>query len=418
MTFTLRNDGSSRFSPDNRWGLFPSVALAWKLNEESFLKNVNAISDLKLRLGYGVTGQQNLGNGDYPYMARYMYSKAGANYYFGDTEYSLIAPQPYDQNLKWEETTTWNVGIDYGFLNGRITGTIDYYFRKTKDLLNTVTAPAGTNFSNQLLTNVGTLENKGFEFSINAHAVSTQDWNWNIGYNISYNKNKITKMTFNDDPNYAGVIHGGIDGGTGYNALIHRVGEAFNSFYVFEQIYGPDGKPIEGAYVDQNGDNQINDADLICFKKAAPDVFMGLTSQLSYKNWDFSFALRGSFGNYVYNNVQSNREAYEGANMYDQTGFLKNRLTSARSTDFKNAQYRSSYYVQNASFVRMDNISLGYTFNKLFNDKQSARVYATVQNPFVITKYKGLDPEISGEGIDNNIYPRPRVFMIGLNLNF
>ena len=342
VTFTLRNDGSSRFSPDNRWGLFPSVALAWKLNEESFLKNVNAISDLKLRLGYGVTGQQNLGNGDYPYMARYMYSKAGANYYFGDTEYSLIAPQPYDQNLKWEETTTWNVGIDYGFLNGRITGTIDYYFRKTKDLLNTVTAPAGTNFSNQLLTNVGTLENKGFEFSINAHAVSTQDWNWNIGYNISYNKNKITKMTFNDDPNYAGVIHGGIDGGTGYNALIHRVGEAFNSFYVFEQIYGPDGKPIEGAYVDQNGDNQINDADLICFKKAAPDVFMGLTSQLSYKNWDFSFALRGSFGNYVYNNVQSNREAYEGANMYDQTGFLKNRLTSARSTDFKNAQYRSA----------------------------------------------------------------------------
>lgn len=187
---------------------------------------------------------------------------------------------------------------------------------------------------------------------------------------------------------------------------------------MFEQIYGPDGKPIEGAYVDQNGDNQINDADLICFKKAAPDVFMGLTSQLSYKNWDFSFALRGSFGNYVYNNVQSNREAYEGANMYDQTGFLKNRLTSARSTDFKNAQYRSSYYVQNASFVRMDNMSLGYTFNKLFNDKQSARVYATVQNPFVITKYKGLDPEISGEGIDNNIYPRPRVFMIGLNLNF
>ena len=214
VTFTLRNDGSSRFSPDNRWGLFPSVALAWKLNEESFLKNVNAISDLKLRLGYGVTGQQNLGNGDYPYMARYMYSKAGANYYFGDTEYSLIAPQPYDQNLKWEETTTWNVGIDYGFLNGRITGTIDYYFRKTKDLLNTVTAPAGTNFSNQLLTNVGTLENKGFEFSINAHAVSTQDWNWNIGYNISYNKNKITKMTFNDDPNYAGVIHGGEGDGT------------------------------------------------------------------------------------------------------------------------------------------------------------------------------------------------------------
>ncbi|WP_420186721.1 SusC/RagA family TonB-linked outer membrane protein [Bacteroides pyogenes] len=422
LTFTLRNDGSSRFNKDNRWGLFPSVALAWKMNEEGFMKDVRAISDLKLRLGYGITGQQNLGSGDYPYLPRYMASKAGASYFFGDKKYSLLVPLAFDANLKWEETTTYNVGIDYGFLNGRITGALDLYYRKTEDLLNTVAVAAGTNFNNQLLTNVGTLENKGIEFSINAHAITSKDWNWNLGYNISYNKNKITKMTINDDPNYVGVIHGGIDGATGTNVMINAVNNPYNSFYVFEQIYDQNGKPIEGAYVDHNGDGKVgekeNDGDLIAYKKSAPDVFMGLTSQLSYKNWDLSFAMRASIGNYVYNNVQSNREAWGGSEMYDNTGFLKNRINSAGDTNFKEPRRRSSYYVQNASFLRMDNISLGYTFNKLFNEKQTARVYATVQNPFVITKYSGLDPEISGEGIDNNIYPRPRVFMIGLNLNF
>ena len=245
---------------------------------------------------------------------------------------------------------------------------MDYYYRKTDNLLNTVTAPAGTNFSNELLTNVGTLENKGVELSLTAHPVDTKDWHWTINYNVSYNKNEITKLTFNDDPSYK-----------------------YNSFYVFEQMYDTDGKPIEGAYVDQNGDNKIDEEDLIAYKKSAPDVYMGLSNQISYKNWDLSFAVRASFGNYVYNNVQSNREAWDGSQMYDQSG---------------------------ASFFRMDNITLGYTFQKLFNDKQTARVYFTVQNPFVITKYKGLDPEISGEGIDKELYPRPRSFMLGVNLNF
>jgi len=383
FTFTLRDDGSSRFSKENRWGLFPSVALAWRINDEPFMRNVKAVSDLKLRLGYGITGQQNLNNGDYPYLARYSYSKAGANYYFGNTKYRLIAPQAYDENLKWEETTTYNVGLDFGFLGNKITGTLDYYYRKTDNLLNTVTAPAGTNFSNELLTNVGT-----------------------------------TKLTFNDDPSYKGVIHGDIDGATGYKIQINAVNNPYNSFYVFEQMYDTNGKPIEGAYVDQNGDNKIDEEDLIAYKKSAPDVYMGLSNQLSYKNWDLSFAVRASFGNYVYNNVQSNREAWDGSQMYDQSGFLKNRLQSAWDHDFKAGQYRSSYYIQNASFFRMDNITLGYTFPKLFTDKQSARVYFTVQNPFVITKYSGLDPEISGEGIDKEIYPRPRSFMFGVNLNF
>lgn len=418
LTFTLRDDGSSRFSKHNRWGLFPSVALAWRIQQESFLKDNTWLSDLKLRLGYGVTGQQNLNNGDYPYMARYSYSKAGANYFFGNTKYPLIAPQAYDENLKWEETKTYNVAVDFGFLNSKITGTLDLYYRKTDNLLNTVTAPAGTNFSNELLTNVGTLENKGVEFTITAHPVTTKDWNWTISYNVSYNKNKITKLTFNDDPSYKGVIHGGIDGATGYYVKINAVNQPYNAFYVYEQMYDKNGKPIEGAYVDQNGDNKIDEEDLIAYKKSAPDVYMGLSNQLSYKNWDLSFAMRASFGNYVYNNVQSNREAWDGSQMYDQTGFLKNRLESAWDHDFHTGQYRSSYYVQKASFWRMDNIIIGYSFNKLFTEKLNARLYFTVQNPFVATKYKGLDPEISGEGIDNNLYPRPRSYMLGLNLNF
>ena len=418
LTFTLRNDGSSRFSKDNRWGIFPSAALAWRINEEAFLKDVRWLDDLKLRLGYGVTGQQNLGSGDYPYMARYAYSQPGANYYFGDRRIRLIAPLAYDENLKWEETTTYNLGLDFGIFKGVLSGALDFYFRQTNNLLNTVTAPAGTNFSNELLTNVGTLENKGVELSLTAHPITTKDFQWTVGYNVSYNKNTITKLTFNDDPKYKGVIHGGIDGATGYNVQINAVGKPYNSFYVFEQMYDEKGTPIEGAYVDQNNDNKIDEGDLIPYKKSAPDVYMGLTSQMNYKNWDLSFALRSSIGNYVYNNTQSNREAWDGSQMYDQTGFLKNRLNSAANKNFHMGQYRSSYYVQKADFVRMDNISLGYTFNKLFNDKQSARLYFTVQNPFVITNYSGIDPEISGEGIDKNIYPRPISFMFGFNFKF
>lgn len=418
LTFTLRNDGSSRFSKNNRWGLFPSAALAWRINEEAFLKDVRWLDDLKLRLGYGVTGQQNLGSGDYPYMARYAYSQAGANYYFGDKRIRLIAPLAYDENLKWEETTTYNVGLDFGIFKGILSGALDFYFRQTNNLLNTVTAPAGTNYSNEILTNVGTLENKGVELSLTAHPITTKDFQWTLGYNVSYNKNTITKLTFNDDPKYKGVIHGGIDGATGYYVQINAVGKPYNSFYVFEQMYDEKGTPIEGAYVDQNNDNKIDEGDLIPYKKSAPDVYMGLTSQMNYKNWDLSFALRSSIGNYVYNNTQSNREAWDGSQMYDQTGFLKNRLNSATNKNFHTGQYRSSYYVQKADFLRMDNISLGYTFNKLFNDKQSARLYFTVQNPFVITNYSGIDPEISGEGIDNKIYPRPISFMFGFNFKF
>lgn len=415
LTATLRNDGSSRFNKDNRWGLFPSVALAWRITEESFMKNQNLLSDLKLRLGYGITGQQNLGTGDYPYMAKYQYSKPGANYYWGDEKVQLIRPNAYDSELKWEETTTYNIGLDYGFLGNRISGAVDLYYRKTNDMLNEIPIPAGSNFSNVLLTNIGNMTNKGIEFNITARPIETKDINWSLSYNVSYNKNEITKLA--EDPTSI-FRWGGITGGTGNQVLVHKTGQPYGTFYVYEQIYDTDGKPIEGAYVDQNNDGVIDGEDLRPYKKASPDVYMGLSSQFSYKNWDFNFALRASFGNYVYNNIQSNREAYGGAWLMDPTGFLKNRVSSASDTNFSQAQFISDYYIQNASFLRMDNISLGYTFLKPFKGLESARLYATVQNPFIITKYKGLDPEFNNDGIDNNIYPRPRIYMLGLSLNF
>lgn len=426
FTFTLRNDGSSRFSEDNRWALFPSAAIAWRLTEESFMKEQKVLSDFKLRIGYGVTGQQDLGDtvGDYPYIPYYSYSKPGAGYYWGDNYYQLLRPSKYNPGLKWEETTTYNAGIDYGFLGNRLRGALDVYHRKTKNLLNEVAIPAGANFGNTLMTNQGELVNKGIEFTLSANIVEAKDFSWSANYNISYNKNEVTSLGEHLSDDFVGLKHGGISGGTGNTVLIHQVGRPFNSFYVFEQIYDANGKPIEGAYVDQNKDGKIDEADLIAYKKSSPDVFLGFSTELRYKDWDFGLAMHGSFNNYVYNNVQSNRESYGGSYMYDPSGFLKNRIESAWETDFANPQFRSSYYVQKASFLRIDNVTLGYTFPQPTNWLQSIRIYGTVSNPFLFTSYKGLDPEFSGdvkaetEGIDNNIYPNPRTYMIGLNVKF
>ena len=416
LTVTLRNDGSSRFAKGNRWGLFPSVALAWRISEEAFMKEQDVLSDLKLRLGYGITGQQDVGQ-DYPHLARYRYSEAGANYFFGNQMYSLLRPEKYDKNLKWEETTTYNVGLDFGFLRNRLSGSIDAYYRKTDNLLNTVSVPAGANFGNILLTNVGELVNRGLELNLTGRIIESNDLNWTVNYNVGYNRNRITKLTDYNDPNYVGAIHGGISGGTGINVLIHKTGAPFGSFYVYEQIYDQNGKPIEGAYVDQNDDNEINDKDLIAYKDPAPDVVMGFSSELTYKNWDFSFAMHANIGSYAYNNVLSNRIAYGGADLYDPSGFLKNRLNAAREMNFLTPQYQSSHYVQKTSFLRMDNISLGYTFSS-GRIPGNLRIFGSVQNPFVITSYKGLDPEFTNEGIDNNIYPRPRTFLLGVSYNF
>ncbi|MBN2612700.1 MAG: TonB-dependent receptor, partial [Bacteroidales bacterium] len=416
LTFTLRDDGSSRFAEENRWGLFPSVALAWKINSESFLTNSNLISDLKLRLGYGVTGQQDVTTGDFPYLAQYTLSDDYARYMFGSVLYNTYRPEGYDKNIKWEETTTYNVGLDFGFLKNRITGTIDVYSRETEDLINTIPVPAGSNLTNKITTNVGNLINKGVEFSINGKVISTSDLSWELAYNIGYNENKITKLTQTDDPSYQGVATGGISGGVGSNIQIHSVDYPVFSYYVYQQVYDNNGDPIEGLYVDREPDGVLNSSDLYRYKKPAADVLMGISSSLNYKNWDFSFSGRFSFGNYIYNNVASTRGTYLDA--YNPgLNYTSNVLASSKDTKFSSAQYFSDYYVENGSFFRMDNISLGYRFTNLMQNKINLRVGAVVQNAFVITKYSGLDPEIFG-GIDNNIYPRPRIFMLGVNVEF
>ena len=418
FTATVRQDGSSRFHKNNRWGLFPSFALGWKLKEEAFLTDVDVLSDLKLRLGYGITGQQNINSGDYPYLAVYETNKDGA-YYPILGEGTTYRPNAYNPDLKWEKTTTYNVGLDFGFLNNRINGAVDYYYRKTTDLLNSVFVSAGTNFKNKVLSNVGSLENSGIEFSINSKPVVTTDWTWDLGFNITYNKNEITKLTTGDSENYYVAAGDNIGGGRDMKAMAHAVGHPASSFYVYQQVYDENGKPIENEFVDRNGDGTINGDDRYFYKKPTADVLMGLTSRLSYKSWDFSFSLRASLNNYVYNSVEAGGSDCNPTSVYS-FGALNNRPLMGVANNIQNLKDNtllSDYFVQNASFMKCDNITLGYSFKKLFGAPIGGRVYAAVQNVFTITKYKGLDPEVE-KGLDNNIYPRPLTTLIGLSLNF
>jgi iron complex outermembrane receptor protein len=452
ITATFRADGSSRFAPENRWGLFPSVALGWKIHEEAFLSDVNWLSDLKLRLGYGITGQQEIGQGDYPYLATYAVSKEHAYYPIGfGTNYEAIddsgnilydasgnkyyysyRPGAYNTELTWEKTTTYNAGIDFGFLNNRIAGSIDYYYRNTTDLINVVDVPAGTNFKNRVVSNVGSLRNTGVEFSINAGAINKKNFKWDLGLNATWNDNKITKLTTGEGDDYY-ITTGGISTGTGNTAQVHKVGYAASSFYVYEtqKAYKDNGQPFYFV-VDRNGDNQINAADKYIYKDANADVTLGFQSKMQFYNFDFSFSLRASVGNYVYNDVLANNLQWvESAKVYQaQNGGYHGLPTLAYNTywiggmksDGMYDQYGNKfsewfmcdYFVEDASFLRCDNITLGYTFDK---PNIKARIYATVQNPFVITGYKGLDPEVFG-GIDNNIYPRSMTSLIGVSLQF
>ena len=452
ITATFRADGSSRFAPKHRWGLFPSVALGWKIHEEAFLRDVNWVSDLKLRLGYGITGQQEIGQGDYPYLATYAVSKEHAYYpvgngsYYeaiddsgvvlydasGNKYYYSYRPGAYNTELTWEKTTTYNAGIDFGFLNNRIAGSIDYYYRNTTDLINVVDVPAGTNFKNRVVSNVGSLRNTGVEFTINAGAINKKNFKWDLGLNATWNDNKITKLTTGEGDDYY-ITTGGISTGTGNSAQVHKVGYAASSFYVYEtqKGYTSEGKPFYFV-VDRNGDKVINAADKYIYKDANADVTLGLQSKMQFYNFDFSFSLRASIGNYVYNDVLANNIQWvESAKVYQaQNGGYHGLPKSAYNTywidgmksDGMYDQYGNKfsewfmcdYFVENASFLRCDNITLGYTFDK---PNIKARIYATVQNPFVITGYKGLDPEVFG-GIDNNIYPRSMTSLIGVSMQF
>ncbi|RVU03053.1 SusC/RagA family TonB-linked outer membrane protein [Mucilaginibacter limnophilus] len=414
LTFTMRADATSRWAPENRWGYFPAGAVTWKLKEEDFLKSSDVVSDLKLRVGYGITGQQNLGDGNnYPYLAKFTIGDQTSQYQFGDIFYRTIRPDGYDSNIRWETTTTTNVGLDYGFFNGRLSGSLDLYWRKTKDLLSYLNAPAGTNFSAMILTNVGNMNNHGVELGLNAVIVSKKDFNWQLGYNISYNQNKITNLSLNND-NSVYVSTGATIAGTFDNIQFHKVGYSRASYKVYQQIYDENGKPVEDAYVDRNGDNIINSDDMYYYQKPDPTVLMGINSRVNYKRFDFSFSGRLSLGNYNYNNAASG-STYKG--LYSSLGYLANQTKAAEETQFVNAlkTNMSDYYIQNASFFRMDNINLGYNFPNI--NKLKLRLNAGVQNVFVITKYKGLDPEISG-GLDNNFFPRARIFQLGLNCTF
>ncbi|MEJ2593723.1 MAG: TonB-dependent receptor [bacterium] len=417
LTATVRQDGTSRFSEDNRWGLFPSVALGWKISEEAFLRDSKVISQLKLRLGWGITGQQALSEDDnYPYLPRYTYSLPTANYQFGDLFYTTLRAEGYDANIKWEETTTWNIALDYGFAEDRYYGSIDFYYRETKDLINFIPVPAGSNLTNFLLTNIGSMENRGVEFSIMTRPVVTENWYWDIGFNATYNENKITKLTASDDPDYLGEPTGGIAGGVGNNIQIHSVGYPANSFFVLEQVYDENGNPIEGLYVDRNGDGEITNDDKYHYEQPRAKFYFGLNSNLRYKNWDLSFSGRANFGNYVYNNVASENGVYE--RLYRPEGpYLSNVASYVNETNFQSPRYMSDYYVQEASFFRMDYISLSYLFANLGGSRVSLRISGTVNNAFIISNYDGLDPEIF-DGIDNQVYPRPRAYVLGVNLVF
>lgn len=411
FTATLRRDGSSRFNEENRWGLFPAAALAWNVKEEGFLRDAKALSNLKLRLGYGVTGQQE-GIGYYDYISYYALSSTTARYQFGDTYYNMYRPGGYYENRKWEETKTSNIGLDYGFLNNRISGNLDFYYRKTTDLLNEIGQPAGTNFSNRIVANVGSMENRGVEFSINAQPVRNTNVVWDVNFNITYNKNKITNLTLVPNPKFPGNQYTAISGGVGNFILINALNQTRGAFYVYQQVYDEAGKPIENLFVDRNDDGVINDNDRYPYKSGDPQLFMGFSSNLSYGKWNAGFVMRANTGNYVYNNVYSNLGRFN--TVAGLPNVLNNASVNYLETGFAGgniAQVLSDYYVQNASFLRMDNINVAYSLTKAF------RVSANVQNVFVITKYKGLDPEISN-GVDNNFYPRPRTFVLGLNLDF
>ena len=411
VTATLRADASSRFAKNNRWGYFPSVALGWKISEEGFMKDQDVMNNLKLRLSYGQTGQQDILN-DYPYMTTFTVSYPESSYQFGDKWYNTYRPNGYDPDIKWETTTTYNVGIDYGFLNNRINGSIDYYQRYTKDLLNTINVIAGTNYAPVLTTNIGSMENKGAEFSINFIPVTTKDWEWSVGLNYTWNDSRITKLNMIDTSD--NFVQTGSISSTGKTVQVFMVDERPYTFYLAKQAYDENGKPLEGQYIQPDGSVSSTETRYATGKSSLPTSYLGLNTQLSYKNWDFAISGHGSFGNYMYNYVAADQYVQS---VYSDQGSFSNILKATRDTGFQQQQLYSDYFLEDASFFRIDNISLGYTFRKLWNDSSSLRLTAGVQNVVTFTKYSGLDPEIYS-GIDKEVYPRPRTFSFSASLVF
>jgi len=426
FTASIRTDGSSKFSPATRWGVFPSGAFAWNIKEEGFLKDVKPVSQLKLRLSAGMTGQQDKID-NYAHLARYNLSN---DQYFiydmgnvGELSESgylhMYTPEAYDPNIKWETTTTYNVGVDFGFLGDRITGTLDAYLRNTNDLLNVVNTPMGSNFGNSVLTNIGSLQNKGLEFAFNFIPVETNDWHLSIGVNGTFQDTKFTKLNSTNDPTYF-IQKTGISKGTGTLLSRHQVGYAPYSFYVYQQLYDNEGNPVQNGFVDRNQDGEITDADRYCAGDPNPDFYYGLNVKLSYKNWDFGFNGHGSLGYTVFNDFASaNSTAYLDVN----TGALSNFANVVKSTGFtkanKGEQWMTDLFIEDASFFRLDDINLGYTFKDIRKWGGSIRIAASCQNVFVLTGFSGIDPELSSDdGVSRSFWPRPRTYSLRLNINF
>ena len=412
LTATVRRDASSRFSKDTRWGTFPSVALGWTLTEEPWLKNQKVLSNLKLRASYGVTGQQE-GIGNYNYLPVYTYSVTGAEAFINGQYINTYRPEAYVSDLKWETTTSWNFGLDFGFLNGRIGGAIDFYTRKTKDLLASVPTAAGTNFSKTILTNVGNVDSKGIEVSLNATPIQTKDWEWNLSYNFTWQNMKVKNLSLTKGGSQTNVKVGpSIDA---YQFQVLSEGYEPYMFYVYHQLYdSKTGKPIEGAYADLNNDGEINESDLYRYHSPAPKYIMGLSTSLRYKQLTLGMSFRANIDNYVYNGMGMSTGAFETVSYNNSQ--LNNLNTSFLKTGFKTRQYLSDYYVENASFLKLDNLSLSYNVGKI-NKWASLTVSAMVQNVFTITGYSGTDPEVPN-GMDNSFYPRPRTYSVSLGLQF
>ncbi|RSK41904.1 SusC/RagA family TonB-linked outer membrane protein [Mangrovimonas spongiae] len=411
LTASLRADASSKLNPDDRWGYFPSAALAWNISKEPFLESASFINDLKLRVGYGEIGNVN-GLGDYLFLTRYTRSNSSANYQFGNTFYQTYRPDPINEELRWEVGNTINLGLDYAFFNSRVFGSINLYKKKTENLIAFSSIDPFTNFGSSIDRNIGDMENRGVEIALNVIPIQTDDIEWSINYNIAFNENEVVRLPFNQEV-------GGISGGVGNNIQLHTEGESPSSFYVLQQVYDANGNPIEGAFVDRNGDNIINDSDKYLYKDPYADVIMGLNTNLNYKKWDLAVVTRANIGNYAYNNVASGNSYRDGA-IPTSNDFLWNLhseyLNSGFTDQSDERNFMSSHWVQDASFFKIDNITLGYTLDKAIKDV-IVRLYGSIQNVATFTEYDGLDPEIPG-GIDNGFYPRPRSFVFGINLDF
>jgi iron complex outermembrane receptor protein len=419
LTLNYRRDGTSRFSEENRWGNFGGAAFAWNLSEEAFLKGNATVSTLKLRVGYGTTGQQDI-SAQYDYLRRVTLGTINTQYIFGNTIYSTARPEGYNENIKWEELAETNVGIDYGFFNDRITGSINYFNKKSTDLLADIAVPDGANIRNQGFFNIGSVDTKGVEFSIQSDIVKTDNLTWNVAFNTTYIDQKIADLGITV-PGFQGYLAGeNIAGGNGNKIQINSVGYAPNSFFVYEQLYDSNKRPIAGAYADRNGDGKLDAGDRYRFHKTSPDYTFGLFSTLNYKKFDFTMNWRASVGNYIFDNVSSNL-GYSDAGLRRQTD-LSNVSSDYYNTGFTfedngTQRYLSDYFIKDASFIKLDNVTLGYTFDKTIIKAASLRFTAGVQNVFILTKYNGLDPE-KFNGIDNNVYPRARTFLFGVNANF